>query len=105
MKDHELKCWNPFFDAILENRKHFEYRKNDRDFKPGDTLFLREYNNIEHKYTGRCIRVLCHSVWSGLPGLMSGYCIMEISITQSPWTTPIDNLPPRTFIECNKGEI
>jgi hypothetical protein len=51
--EHELKCWPEFFQAIADGRKTFEIRNNDRDFKVGDTLWLREWHQA---YSGRDMR-------------------------------------------------
>lgn len=40
---HELKTLPKYFRAVLENKKTFEVRKNDRDFKVGDILILKEW--------------------------------------------------------------
>ena len=52
---HELKCWPSYFDAILEGRKTFEVRKDDRPvlFRAGDVLVLREWIPGDERYTGR----------------------------------------------------
>lgn len=42
-REHELKCWPEFFEESVTSRKLFEVRENDRDFRVGDTLWLREY--------------------------------------------------------------
>ncbi|VEF93151.1 Domain of Uncharacterised Function with PDB structure [Streptococcus pseudoporcinus] len=44
MTQHMLKCYPEYFEAIMDGTKTFEYRYNDRDFKVGDELLLREYD-------------------------------------------------------------
>lgn len=43
-RTHELKCWPDFFEPILEGRKTFELRRDDRGFREGDLLLLREFD-------------------------------------------------------------
>lgn len=43
MKTHELKIKPHFFTDIYFGFKHHEFRLNDRDFKLGDRLLLKEY--------------------------------------------------------------
>lgn len=50
---HELKVWIDYYEDIENGKRKFDVRYNDRDFKVGDILHLREYNNIENYYTGR----------------------------------------------------
>lgn len=58
---HELKILPPFFEAMVDGRKNFEIRKDDRGFQAGDTVTLREYDqeykghyrSDEDRYTGR----------------------------------------------------
>lgn len=45
--EHELKTVKPFFQNIVDLLKTFEIRKNDRNFKVGDTLILKEWNEKE----------------------------------------------------------
>lgn len=41
--EHELKTWPEFYEEVEQNRKLFEIRRDDRNFKVGDVLWLREY--------------------------------------------------------------
>ena len=45
MTQHFLKLNDRFFDAVANGIKTFEIRKNDRDYKVGDTLVLKEVND------------------------------------------------------------
>lgn len=63
---HELKTWPPYFEEVLNGNKTFEVRKNDRGFKVGDTLVLKEWNpngyssvspnEMTGAYTGREVK-------------------------------------------------
>lgn len=55
MSIHELKCWPIFFEPLMRGDKTFEARRNDRDFKVGDTLIQREWSESTG-YTGRVLR-------------------------------------------------
>lgn len=41
---HELKIWPQFYSRVKDRSKTFEVRDNDRDFQPGDTVLLREWD-------------------------------------------------------------
>lgn len=47
MRVHELKTWVAQFKAVVDGRKTFEVRRNDRDYKEGDIVLLREYVQSE----------------------------------------------------------
>ena len=49
---HELKIQSEYFVAVNNKTKTFEIRKNDRDFKVGDKILLREIDSCG-RYTGR----------------------------------------------------
>ena len=55
-KTHELKIYPKYFEAILDGKKTFEIRKDDRDFQVGDSIVLKEWDNI--KYSGREIQAI-----------------------------------------------
>lgn len=48
---HALKTVSPFFADVVDGKKTFEVRKNDRNFKVGDKLLLQEWTGEE--YTGK----------------------------------------------------
>ena len=54
--EHKLKIEPRYFMEVYEKRKTFEIRKNDRDFKVGDTLILQEYMKEHRQYTGNVLR-------------------------------------------------
>lgn len=71
---HRMKILPTYFRAVKCRVKQFELRKNDRDYKVGDTVIMREWNG---EYTGREITITIKYVLKGCPehGLMNGYCI------------------------------
>lgn len=80
MTEHDLKIWPQFFDSVLNGVKGFEIRRNDRDYKVGDLLRLREWSPPDKDYTGRgCVRkVTCMMHGDGKNGLYIGYVAMGI---------------------------
>lgn len=63
MSSHDLKVWPEFFAPLERGDKLFELRRDDRDFKVGDWLKLREWappdiaNAKPGGFTGaRCLR-------------------------------------------------
>lgn len=55
---HDLKILPQYYRAVIEKRKTFEVRKNDRAFAVGDSICLREFDPLsEYGYTGR--------IWNG----------------------------------------
>lgn len=77
MEIHELKISPKYFEDVKANKKNFELRKDDRDFKVGDFITLREYDNGQ--YTGREIKnIPIGYILRNVPeyGLKEGYCIL-----------------------------
>lgn len=75
---HKLKISPKYFYDVCYSSKRFELRKDDRDYKVGDTLLLEEYDN--GKYTGRCfspdkpIQYILRDCEEY--GLKKGYCVL-----------------------------
>lgn len=78
MKVHELKIKRKYCIEIIKGTKKFEIRLNDRDFKVGDILHLKEINDFNGHYTGFDTFVRVEYIHDGL-GLEEGYVCMSIS--------------------------
>ena len=82
--EHELKIWSEPFDAVSCGRKNFEIRRNDRAFKVGDTLRLREFNPEDHTYSGREVkRVITYMIVGGEWGLPKELCVLGWSLADN----------------------
>ena len=81
---HHLKIWPEYFIEIINGRKTFELRKNDRDFSPGDTLILEEWNPETHEYTGRKLTQTVGYLVQGVFGLPDDVCVMSILPAEQP---------------------
>lgn len=89
MTEHELKCWPGYFEALVDGRKSFELRKNDRDYQVGDTLRLREYAPGPDEYTGREIKRTVTYMVSGDDvmgfafGLRAGFVVLGVNASST----------------------
>lgn len=75
---HNLKILPPFFQAVWNDEKRCELRKDDRDYQVGDIILLMEWDG--EKYTGSCLLVEITHILRNCPeyGLQDGYCILSI---------------------------
>ena len=81
MTDHELKIIPRFFTDVARFAKRYEVRKNDRDFKEGDHIVLREWDGTD--YTGRQILGYIDYVLTAedFPeGIKEGYCVFAYNV-------------------------
>ena len=79
---HRLKILQKYAELHLTNRKFWEIRKFDRDYKKGDSIEFTFCDNetgepLEHisKYT----RNIDYVFLGGRYGLEEGYCILSVS--------------------------
>ena len=72
---HVIKILPAYFNAVKCGVKRFELRKNDRNYKSGDIVIMREWNGFEH--TGDEVAVTITYVLKDCPeyGLEKGYCV------------------------------
>jgi len=81
VRRHELKAWPAEFQAIMSMRKRHEVRVNDRGFKEGDELLLREWNPKTKQYTGAYIVAdVTYLTKGGEWGIPDGLVVMSIKI-------------------------
>lgn len=80
---HNLKILPGYFVKVVDGSKKFELRKDDRGYKVGDTLLLREFDGEKREYTGREIRKeVTYILKGGMYGLQKGYVIMSLGNIQ-----------------------
>ena len=71
---HKLKILPEYYQAVKSGDKDFEIRFNDRDFKVGDMVVLREY---EENYTdSEPIERRIKYIYAGEIGLKEGFCVL-----------------------------
>lgn len=77
MKAHEIKILSNYFEAVRLGIKNFEIRKNDRNYRIGDNVVLKEWKG--DKYTGREIKKrITYIVYGPCYGLTKGNCVMAL---------------------------
>lgn len=82
---HELKCDMGYYNHVVDGTKTFELRKNDRDYKVGDRLLLRETTPLG-SYTGEACLVEVTYVLPGYNGvLVPGHCILAVKLIERWW--------------------
>lgn len=73
---HELKILPEYFEKVVNGEKTFEIRKNDRNYKVGDTLVLKEWDK---DYTGNeIVREVIYTLTDDSGYILTGYIIMSI---------------------------
>lgn len=88
---HELKTLPTYFNDVIEGKKTFEVRKNDRPFEVGDLLALNEYDAKIECYTGRSCCVYIDYILNDAEYCKSGYVVLGIK----PCTVEKHNEAPR----------
>lgn len=90
--EHELKTWASYFHAVADGRKNFEIRRDDRDFRIGDTLLLRETDYGGSEYTGREVRRTITYIlkYEEDLGLRDGFALLSLAPLASAIVTQRD---------------
>lgn len=94
--EHKLKILSRYYVAILQGKKTFEVRKDDRPFNEGDTLLLQECVTPNGcGYTGREMTVDVTYILRDSEYVKDGYCIMGIKIISTNKSRYYDNTPTK----------
>ena len=86
MTIHELKTETNYFHDICYNGKTFEVRKNDRNYKKGDMLLLKNYNPKEKTYEyGYVMAKITYILEGGNFGIDKEMVVMGIQIVSKEY--------------------
>lgn len=73
-----LKCSPKYFADLKSGLKQFEVRKDDRNYRVGDLLTIREYCTECEKYSGdETVREVAY-VLRDFEGLKEGWCVLGL---------------------------
>ena len=75
---HVLKVAPEHFDAVASGVKPFDVRRNDRPFRVGDMLQLRDYINGDDYYTGRVVQKAITYILDDPHYCLCGYVILGL---------------------------
>lgn len=77
---HNLKIVPEFFSLIVSGQKTCEVRYNDREYREGDILLLREYDYWNRSYTGRSILCRVTHILDSPVYCKHGFVVMSIKL-------------------------
>nr|DAK74245.1 MAG TPA: activating signal cointegrator [Caudoviricetes sp.] len=78
---HKLKIYPEFFSAVCTGVKRAELRKNDRDYRVGDTLHLMETPRGSCHQTGEFINVKITHI-ADVGEWMPGYVLLSVELQE-----------------------
>lgn len=78
---HDIKIYPEFFSAVCTGVKRAELRKNDRDYRVGDTLHLMETPRGSCHQTGEFINVKITHI-ADVGEWMPGYVLLSVELQE-----------------------
>lgn len=91
---HIVKCWAHQFDDVASGIKRAEFRRNDRDYRQGDTLVLQRFDPVAFRLTGQQLTFGITHVLESEFGMPAGYCMLSLSdVVQAETTLPQSAMP------------
>lgn len=83
---HTLKSWPKYFRAVASGERTHELRRDDRGYRVGDQLLLKEFDPETHAFTGATCLVKVTSLTSAsepcavsVEALHPGFCILSVA--------------------------
>jgi hypothetical protein len=91
---HEVKSWPEFFAPVAKGVKTFELRRDDRGYRIGDLIRLREWEPERQEYTGREITKRIVYIMKGVGpggvepyrGIFTDYAILQLADCLATYT-------------------
>lgn len=101
---HELKIYPEFFSAVCTGVKRAELRKNDRDYRVGDTLHLLETPRGSCHSTGEFINATITHI-ADVGEWMPGYILLSIELQErrKADSEPVAYADPMAFVNFEAG--
>ncbi|WP_338153024.1 DUF3850 domain-containing protein [Cronobacter malonaticus] len=102
---HNLKIWPEHYSAVCAGVKRAELRKNDRDYRAGDTLDLCEWDKDDESFTGEFISVTVTHV-ADVGEWMPGYVLLSIEralLALRERAEPVAYADPQAFRNFQTG--
>ncbi|MBQ8893419.1 MAG: DUF3850 domain-containing protein [Clostridia bacterium] len=77
---HEIKCLPEVFELVVDGKKKFEIRKDDRGYKEGDFLAMNEYDG--ERYTGRSVLLMVDYILdpNDVASCVPGYVVLSVRL-------------------------
>jgi len=100
---HELKVAPEHYRDLADGKKNYEVRFNDRNFKVGDVLMLREFDNGQ--YTG-CANLMFNvvHVLRDFPGLKEGWVALGLGPTRNAWREAVTDLCAVSWVSWDEAD-
>lgn len=100
---HDIKIYPEFFSAVCTGVKRAELRKNDRDYRVGDTLHLMETPRGSCHQTGEFINVKITHI-ADVGEWMPGYVLLSVELQErrKADSEPVGTAEPISFDEWSR---
>jgi len=100
---HHLKCIEPYFTQVVEQRKVHELRRADRDFQVGDMLQLYEFDPVRGATTGEPVSRLVTYVILGPWPVAAPSQAAQVPCKKCGELPTAFTMHTRPYIMCKRG--